>query len=124
MTETLSHVERSDSARAAWSALPHGGHGAVRLSVQCARGHHVAVVYDTSIGPVYAATVRPRSHGQMDLPDEPRGSAEPTRWFDILDIAEESDDELPAWCDCGHRMLSRAALGEWLAAGEKRVLIT
>ncbi len=123
MIETLNHLDRSQSAQRAWKVLPHGGHDRVRLQVQCAKGHHVAFVYDTAVGRVYVATVRPHSHGQMDLPDKPHGSAEPERWFDLLDADGEPLDELPAWCDCGHRTLSRAALRDWISAGERRVVI-
>lgn len=120
------HDDRSRVAEAAWAGLQHGGHDAVRLRVQCGRGHHVAAVYGTEVGFVYVAPVRARSHGSSDLPDEPRGDQEPHRWFDLISEGEGAmtiDDALPAWCDCGHRSLSRAALLQWLAAGERRVVI-
>jgi len=117
--------DRSGVAEAAWSSLPHGGHDAVRLRVQCGRGHHVAAVYATDVGFVYVAPVRARSHGSSDLPDEPRGDQEPRRWFDLLYEGERPtvDDALPAWCSCGHRTLSRAAVLQWLTSGEHRVVI-
>jgi hypothetical protein len=120
-----SREDRSRVAEAAWSGLPHGGHDAVRLRVQCGHGHHVAAVYATESGFVYVAPVRAHSHGSSDLPDEPHGDQEPHRWFDLLSDGEgtTADDALPAWCDCGHRTLSRAAVLLWLDSGEHRVVI-
>ncbi len=117
--------DRSREAEAAWSRLPHGGHDTVRLRVQCAHSHHVAAVYATDVGLVYRAPVRARSHGSFDLPDEPHGHQDPRPWFDLLADGEEAtvDDALPAWCDCGHRTLSRAAVLEWIRSGEHRVVI-
>lgn len=119
------HQGRSQAAQTAWSSLPHGGHDKVRLQVQCAHGHHIAAVYATALGPVFVATVHSHSHGSRDLPDVPHGSQQPNRWFDLLDDAGASmvGDELPAWCDCGHRTLSRSAVRQWLQAGEHRVVI-
>lgn len=118
--------DRSRVAEAAWSGLPHGGHDAVRMRVQCGRGHHVAVVYVTEVGFVYVAPVRARSHGSSDLPDEPRGGQEPHRWFELLSDGKRATnvgDALPAWCDCGPRTLSRASVLQWLTSGERRVVI-
>jgi len=124
-TPTRTHDDRSRLAQAAWSALPHGGHDAIRLRVQCAHSHHVAAVYATEVGLVYAAPVRARAHGSFDLPDEPHGDQHPHRWFDLLDTSAGPtvDDALPAWCDCGPRTLSRATLLQWLDDGEHRVVI-
>ena len=115
--------ERRNGAESAWAILPHGGHDKVLLQVQCARSHHVAVVYDTAVGPVYASRIRSRSHGSRDRVGEPHGDQVIARWFDLVAVDDAGDDELPAWCDCGHRTLSRAALSEWLAAHETRVII-
>ena len=97
----------------------------MRLRVQCSRGHHVASVYDTDAGLVYAAPVRDVSHGSRDLPDEPKGDHAPRRWFDwLLDEPDlTADDALPAWCDCGPRTLSRAAVLTWVRGGERRVVL-
>ncbi len=120
-----SHAERAAVAQAAWLRLPHGGRDGVRLRVHCARSHHVAAVYETDAGLVYLAPVRPRSHGSGDLPDQPHGDQAPHHWLDLLDPAAQptADDALPAWCDCGHRALSRSAVLGWLAAGEHRVVV-
>jgi hypothetical protein len=120
----LDRHDRRRIAQNAWSALPHGGREATRMKINCAKSHHVATVYRTSAGLVYVAPIHAHSHGDKDLPDIPHGDQEPRRWFDLLDAdGAAEDDELPAWCDCGHRMLSRAAVMEWLADGERRVII-
>jgi hypothetical protein len=125
MTRAIgSHDVRSDQAAKALAALPHGGREAIVLRVQCAKNHHVAKVYDTAQGLVYAAPVRARSHGDYDLPDQPHGDHAPHRWLDLLEEpGDASDDSLPAWCDCGHRVLSRAEVRAWLDAGEHRVIV-
>jgi hypothetical protein len=82
----------------------------------------VAVVYDIADGLVYAAPVRPRSHGARDLPDERRGRQGAARWTDFVAVPDV-DDLLPAWCDCGHRTLSRAKILAWIRDGEHRVIV-
>ena len=126
MTEqAVAHGVRSQRAHDAWSRLPHGGHDSARLRVQCGRSHHVATVYATDIGLVYVAPVRARAHGSRDRIDEPHGTREPERWFDLLGAGDGLmvDDGLPAWCECGQRTLSRRALTDWLAEGEHRVVV-
>jgi hypothetical protein len=122
MTATMSQDERRHAAESAWRRLPHGGRDEVTLRIQCGSSHHIAAVYRTDAGPVYAATVHARSHGRADRPDEPHGATDPEVWCDLL-VADADDDALPAWCACGHRTLSRAAVREWLAAGEHRVVV-
>ena len=126
MTEQLhTHRVRAEGARAAWSGLPHGGHGSAVLHVQCGSSPHVATVYETDSGLVYRARVRARSHGSGDRFDEPHGGHEAESWFDYLAVegAGGTDDALPAWCDCGHRTLSRSAVIQWLQAGDHRVVV-
>lgn len=123
-TTTGSHDVRSQLAEQTLDALPHGGRDAITLRVQCAKSHHVATVYATDAGLIYAAPVRARSHGDYDLPDAPHGGRGPTRWLDLLEPADPMvDDVLPAWCDCGHRTLSRAEVKAWVAAGEHRAIV-
>ena len=119
-----SHDVRSQQAERVLTALPHGGRDAITLRVQCARSHHVATVYDTELGLIYAAPVRPRSHGSFDLPDEPHSGHDPARWLDLLEVGEPAaDDALPAWCDCGHRTLSRNEVLAWVVDREHRVIV-
>ena len=121
-TQPLTQSQRSALAQSALAALPSGGHDFLRLTVSCARGHHVAQVYATGAGLVYSAPLRAHSHGRRDQPDHPHDHEQAHRWFDLLDTAD-GDDSMPAWCDCGHRVLSRAAMLQWLAAGEHRVIV-
>ena len=124
MTRHSTTVERrSEAARSAWSALDHGGHGAAALHIQCEHGHHVGVVFDTAEGLVFRAPVRARSHGSRDRVDEVHGSGDIDYFFDFLEGGADAGDELPAWCDCGPRVLSRSAVAGWVGAHEKRVVI-
>lgn len=128
MTAMTQHAATSEArhraAREAWAALPHGGHDAVRLRVQCGASHHVATVYNTVEGLVVVTAVRARSHGSRDRVDEPHGDQAVEHWVDFLASDEPADDDaLPAWCDCGHRTLSRRELIAWIAAGEHRVIV-
>lgn len=112
---------RERQASQAWKELPQGGRGAVTLQVHCAAGHHVAKVADTPQGRVVVTTLRSRSHGDRDLPDSPHTPGRSHQSFDLLDGVD--DDAIPAWCDCGPRVLSRAELRAWVAAGERRVVV-
>ena len=95
------------------------------LAVQCEHGHHVAGVYRTDVGPVVQAASGRRSHGHRDRIDTPhRGTTTRAAWTDILTPATPVDDSVPAWCECGPWTLSRSALAEWIAAGERRVVIS
>jgi len=124
MTTTERTVDqRRTLAHDAWATLPHGGHDRVLLQVQCGRSHHVAAVYDTPSGPVYAAPIRARSHGSQDRVDDQHGDHTIRHWYDLMTVEDSADDELPAWCDCGPRTLSRRAVLAWLAAHESRVVI-
>ena len=119
---TSEHDVRERQARDAWMSLPHGGRDAVILQVHCSAGHHLAKVADAPVGRVVVTTVRSRSHGDRDRPDSPHT---PCRAHDSVDLLDGVDDDIiPAWCDCGHRVLSRADLREWLAAGPRRVVVT
>lgn len=92
------------------------------LAVQCVNGHHVAAVYTTSQGPVVEAAQGRHSHGHRDRVDTPhRGTPESHGWIDFLGADAVSDDDVPAWCDCGPWTLSRRAMSAWIDAGERRV---
>lgn len=119
-TAMRTHDVRSHRASEALARLPHGGKEQIVLRVHCNRSHHVAVVYDVATELVYVAPVRPRSHGARDLPDEPHGKQR--SWVDFVAVPGV-EDALPAWCDCGHRTLSRRAILEWVRDGEHRVIV-
>lgn len=124
-TIPMSHTDRETRARAAVELLGHAGRDHVRLHVDCSHSHHLARVLDTQQGLVFASVVRPRSHGSRDRVDVGHhADRSPHPWYDLLDVpAALADDGLPAWCDCGPRSLSRSALREWIALGERRVVV-
>ncbi len=94
------------------------------LGVQCSRGHHVAAVYKTDEGRVYQSVIGPHSHGSKDFIDTGKsGSRSGTEHADLLVAEAWADDNLPAWCDCGPRTLSRAELLGVIRAGEHLVRV-
>lgn len=123
MTVITDRYERELLARTSLEGLPHRGRDAVAMQVQCPEGHHLLKVLSTGAGPIVVTTVRAHSHGNRDRPDEPHTPAKAREFVDMLAVADPAEDEIPAWCDCGHRTLSRAAVAQWLAGGEKRVVI-
>jgi hypothetical protein len=127
----ISHASRRAAAQAALDALgPSPGAHAI-LAVRCARAHHVAVVYASPDGLVYAATdLQRHSHGDRDRFDshhrEPgHGHAGRQPWVDFLlsGADPDVDDVLPAGCECGRRTLSRAALAQAIREGERHVVV-
>ena len=94
-----------------------------RLSVQCARSHHLAAVYETEVGLVYHAVEGPHAHGSKDFVDTAHhGRSRGTEYVDLLAGGPVSDDGLPAWCDCGPHTLSRSDLMRSAADGEVRTV--
>jgi hypothetical protein len=124
-TTPLPLSEREKIARAALDALGNRRSEAAILHVNCEHSHHLATVFDTPEGPVYLATVHGRSHGRRDREDTPHRPHDEALYVDLLapPFGAMADDALPAWCDCGQRSLSRAALEEWIGAGERRVVV-
>lgn len=117
MTATTRSEERRTLAEKALGRL--GGERSARelLVVQCAHSHHLAEVVDTDFGPVYVTRIGPHGHGRLDLPDLGRhGSRAGEEYADLLHDPLGGDD-LPAWCDCGPRQLSRRWLAERLSTG-------
>lgn len=122
----MSPTDREARARAAVEILGRQLRDHVRLHVDCARSHHLARVVETHEGLVYVSAVGPHAHGSRDRVDVGHhGDRRPHEWYDLLEAHElMADDALPAWCDCGSRTLSRAAIREWVAAGERRVIVS
>lgn len=120
--QSTGHEERELLAMHAIDRLPHGGRDRVVLQVQCSRSHHLAKVFDTDAGFAYQSTLRGHAHGHRDRIDDPHGAGDIHHWSDLLD-ADPADDALPASCECGQRMLSRAALRRWIGDGEQRVVV-
>lgn len=93
------------------------------LVIQCARSHHLAEVISTPGGAVFLSRTGPSSYGRMDRPNlGPHGSTSGLAFTDLLQDPM-AGDELPAWCDCGPRMLSREWVLEQLDGGSRTVRI-
>jgi hypothetical protein len=121
-----SATERRSAAHAAITALgaPLSAHR--RLDVRCRHNHHVAAVYEADGELVYSATVGPRGHGSRDRLDAGHGGASCGRGHaDLLDTGGDllADDGMPASCECGPRLLSRADLLAALRGGERHVIV-
>lgn len=111
--------ERRAVAAEALKALERRRSSHELLVVQCPRSHHLAQVVDTVAGPVVVTRTGPHSHGRKDLPDlGEHGAAGGAEFVDLLRDPLGSGD-LPAWCDCGPRLLSRKWVLEQLRTGER-----
>ncbi|MGH3518628.1 MAG: hypothetical protein ACRDQ7_14660 [Haloechinothrix sp.] len=116
---------RRRKAREALSAL--GSHRSDRrkLSIQCSRSHHVAFVYDTEAGLVYSTVTGPHAHGSRDFVDTAHhGGRRGAEYVDLLEAGPMVDDELPAWCECGPRTLSRSELDEHITAERRKLRLS
>ncbi len=126
----MSSVNSSPAARrstAAAALAAFAGHLSAhrRLDVRCRRSHHVAAVYNLGGDLVYRAVAGSRGHGHNDRVNEGHGGDPRGRpYADLLDTGVDplADDELPASCECGPRMLSRSALLTAIA-GQQRLLL-
>ena len=121
-----SAAERRAAAHAAITALdgPLSVHR--KLDVRCRRSHHVAAVYEADGALVYAATVWPHGHGSRDRVDTGHDARGRGRGHtDMLDTAGDqlSDDGMPASCECGPRVLSRADLLASVGRGERHMIV-
>lgn len=84
----------------------------------------MAAVLDTAAGPVFRSVTGLRAHGGRDYIDTGHGSHENgTRYADLLAADDFTDDELPASCECGPHMLSRARLAKAIADFERVILM-
>lgn len=93
------------------------------LVIQCARSHHVAEVISTPGGAVYLTRTGPPSYGRMDRPNLGAHGAPSGIDFTDLLVDPMAGDELPAWCDCGPRTLSREWVLEQLDGGSRTVRV-
>ncbi|MDD7942438.1 hypothetical protein PHK61_28890 [Actinomycetospora lutea] len=92
--------------------------------MQCARNHHVAEVYEAEDALVVLTSTGPRAHGRRDFVDAPHGAAHHgTRLVDDLDAGPDTDDDLPAACECGPRTLSRSDLLTAVRRGEHHLRV-
>lgn len=100
------------------------------MTIQCAHGHHLGRVIDTTHGLVIETALHRRSHGRRDLHSDPHGVDEPSLWWDFLEPDQSSpsgdpfvDDTIPVGCACGDRVLSRATIDTWVREGDHRPII-
>lgn len=127
MKTNPSPAERRHAAQTALQALSAQRDEHLLCSVRCSRNHHVAAVYDTAAGPVYEALTGPHAHGRRDFIDAGHhGQHHGTPILDLLDAGTDPtvDDALPAWCECGPRILSRSELQDALAAHQRQLLVS
>lgn len=120
MSSRTSTEHRRRLAAEALASLGQSRQEHQRLSVQCPHGHHVAAVFDTEVGLVVRTLTGPHAHGSKDRVDTPHHAA--TRgqeYVDVLDPGSSVDDQLPAWCDCGARTLSRAEVRRHVRPGHR-----
>ncbi|WP_372736614.1 hypothetical protein [Nocardioides sp.] len=94
------------------------------VSIQCHDGHHVAKVFRTDAGLVFASSTGPHGHGSRDFVDTGHhGDRSGQEFVDLLDVGPTHEDDLPAWCDCGARTLSRADVIDYANSGKRTVHI-
>lgn len=118
-------VERGRVASHALEAL--GGNLSRRqtFTVECRQGHHLATVYETSVGSVVVARNafgphvpgQPGEYGFPSLPSDEVG------FVDLLWAHPSLGDELSAVCECGTQTLSRSQLIAHLDLGRRSVTI-
>jgi hypothetical protein len=115
---------RQRRAREAMDALGAGGVTAERLTVQCARSHHLAAVFETASGPVVRTHPGPHAHGRKDFVDTGHHGGHRPERLELLAAGPGADDTIPAWCDCGPVELSREALRVRLGQPGRTVRLT
>lgn len=116
-------AQRRAAAQAALDAPAGRSDENLLCSVRCTRSHRVAAIYATSVGPVYEALAGPNPPDRRDFAATGRHG---TAVVDVLDTDNDpmGDDGLPAWCECGPRVLSRVDLREALATHRRHLLVT
>jgi len=114
--------ERRDVAVRALAGL--GSHRSDRqqVGIECRHSHHLAAVYLTDEGLVFRSRTGPHSHGSKDFVDSGQhGAKGGEEYVDLLAADLSASDDLPAWCDCGPRMLSRREVLGYVDAGRRMV---
>lgn len=118
----LSPTEREAMARGALDDLGKDRDERALLRVRCARSHHVAAVFDTSVGPVFESVLGPHAHGDLDFIDTAHhGTQKGTSYTDLLEAGRFTDDLVPAGCECGTHELSRTEMQRAIEARERTV---
>ncbi|MEZ5097781.1 MAG: hypothetical protein R2731_17900 [Nocardioides sp.] len=126
MSKALSTAERRRRAAAQALANLDGSRSDHQLvSLQCPHGHHVAAVVATPAGLVYVTRIGPHGHGSRDFVDTGHhGARGGDEYADLLAPSREAAAELPAWCDCGPRTLSRDEVAGYAGSGQRTVHLT
>ncbi|MTE14214.1 hypothetical protein [Nocardia aurantiaca] len=120
-TSKLSAPERRLLAQRALDSMPQRGEQVV-VQVRCGRGHHVAAVFDTPVGPVFRSATGPHAHGSRDFVDAAHGkNHHGTPYVDLLAGDEFVDDTVPASCECGPHTLARTRLQQAVTAHERTI---
>jgi hypothetical protein len=120
-SRTLSDHRRDRATRALAGLGPHRSDH-LQLGIQCRRAHHLAAVYASEDGLIYASRTGPHGHGSKDFIDTGRsGSRGGQEYVDLLVAEPGIEDDLPAWCDCGPRTLSRTKLVAYIHDGVRSV---
>jgi hypothetical protein len=116
--------ERRVVAERALDALGKDRDDHALVRVRCGRSHHVAAVFDTSVGPVFESTVGPHAHGDRDFVDTAHhGNVHGTAYVDLLDAGRFTDDLVPARCECGTHELSRTEMRRAINTHQHTILL-
>ena len=96
-----------------------------RLAVRCRCSHRIADVYEVDGDLVYVARVTGRGHGRRGrVGAAHRGSEHGRVCVDLLSAdGPDSDDWLPASCECGPHRLTRTALRDAVAGGARELVV-
>lgn len=120
----LSPTEREAMARGALDDLGKDRDDRALLRVRCARSHHVAAVFDTSVGPVFESVLGPHAHGDRDFVDTAHhGTQKGTGYTDLLQAGRFTDDLVLAGCECGTHELSRVEMQRAIESHERTILL-
>lgn len=120
----LSPTERETTARNALDDLGKARDDRTLLRVRCARSHHVAAVFETSVGAVFESVVGAHAHGDRDFVDTAHhGTHRGTRFTDLLEPGRFTDDRVMAGCECGNHELSRTEMARAITAHEHTILL-
>jgi hypothetical protein len=115
---------RQDLVGAALDALGPERADCQVLLVECQRGHTLAAVYSTAAGLAFVSHPRPNMLDEQDLRGVPHHrNARTDREFRDLLHASWADDDLPAGCYCGNRILSRVDIEDDVNAGRQLVTV-
>jgi len=126
MTTLAPHSDRERYAKKVLADMNGRLSDHVLLHVDCSHNHHVAVVYQSAEGLIYASTPTQSGRTGRGQTATVRRSKADHLWVDFLDPGSGPtvDDALAAWCSCGPRSLSRSAVKTWVRDGERRVVVT